>query len=253
MNTTVPRGCLRQMDIRTMELLFIGAVIFVSSFLQGMFGFAFVLTGMPLLLLFLNIKFVAPLIALFLPLITGILIFQFRTGFIYRKIVPLIAGSLFGVPLGIYILDEFSDKLMKSILGLIIITYSIYSLLIKKVTWKLPDWTAYLFGLAAGILGGVYNTTGPPAVLYVSNRDWSKMEIIASLNFFIFTTSILVLLFHLISGNITSEIAVTFLKLTPVMILGMLTGIYSTRKLSEIRYRKALYVLLIVMGVMLIL
>jgi len=234
-----------------MEIIYIGGVIFIASLLQGMFGFAFVLIGMPLLLLFLNIKFVAPLIALFLPLISGILTFRFRVRFDFRKIVPLIIGAVFGIPIGIFLLNEFSDGLMKSILGVFLIIYALYSLFIMRIPYRMPAWTAYVLGVLAGTLGGAYNTTGPPAVLYISNREWPKMEVIASLNLFIFSTSILVLLFHLVSGNITSSIAMTFLKLIPVMITGMLCGIYGIRRLSEERYKKALFVVLIVMGIML--
>ncbi len=235
-----------------METLTIGVVIFLSSFLQGMFGFAFVLFSMPLLLLFLSIKFVAPLIALFLPSVTGLLVVKFRLKFNYKEVTPLIIGTLIGIPLGIYLLNEFSDRMMKSILGIFLIFYSLYSLKIKRVPWKLPSWSAYLFGLLSGILGGAYNTTGPPAAMYIANREWSKLDVVSSMNFFIFTTSIMVLLFHLVSGNITTDIFMTFLLLIPAMILGMIAGIYGNRKLSDERYRKGLFILLIIMGIMLI-
>ncbi|HHN63957.1 MAG TPA: sulfite exporter TauE/SafE family protein [Nitrospirae bacterium] len=235
-----------------METLIIGVVIFLSSFLQGMFGFAFVLFSMPLLLLFLSIKFVAPLIALFLPSVTGLLVVKFRLRFSYREVAPLIIGTLIGIPIGIYLLNEFSDRMMKSILGIFLVSYALYSLKVKGVSWRLPSWTAYLFGLLSGILGGAYNTTGPPAAMYIANREWPKLDVVSSMNFFIFTTSIMVLLFHLISGNITAEIFMRFLTLIPVMVLGMLAGIYGNRKLSDERYRKGLFILLIIMGIMLI-
>ncbi len=78
--------------------------------LQGVFGFAFVLLGMPLLSLFLDMKFVAPLIALFLPLLSGSLALRYRVSFQYRRLLPLVIGTAVGIPLGIYVLFEFSDR-----------------------------------------------------------------------------------------------------------------------------------------------
>ena len=235
------------------ETAFIGLIIFVSSVLQGVFGFAFVLVGMPLLSFFLDIKFVAPLIALFLPLITGILTFRSRASFDYRKLLPLVVGAAVGIPLGIYFLIEFSDKLIKTTLGVFLVVYSSYSLLTRRVPFRLPAWSAYVMGFLAGALGGVFNTTGPPAVLYVSSQEWSKTNIVASLNFFIFITSIMVLMVHLFSGNITREIFTTFLVFIPAMLAGMFLGIRGHRGFSEDKYRKCLFALLIVMGVIFLL
>lgn len=232
----------------SMELLLTGIIIFVSSVLQGMFGFAFVLVGMPLLSLFLSIKFVAPLIALFLPLITGLLTFRLRNDFDYRKILPLITGAAFGIPLGVFFLLEFSDKVIKTTLGVFLIVYSTYSLLTRRTPFKMPVWSAYVLGFLGGTLGGVFNTTGPPAVLYVSSQDWEKIKILASLNFFIFASSIMVFLVHLLSGNFTGEIIKTFLILIPVMVAGMIFGVRGNRKFNEDKYKKSLFVVLIIIG-----
>ena len=53
------------------------------------------------------------------------------------------------------------------------------------------------------------------------------------------------------NGNITMGIAVTFLELIPVMIIGMLLGTRIFRKMSEDIYRNGLFILLMMMGVML--
>ncbi len=235
-----------------MEMLIAGLVVFVASVLQGMFGFAFVLIGMPLLSLFMSIKFVAPLIALFLPLITGLLTFRFRSHFEYRKMLPLIAGTALGIPLGVFFLMEFSDKAVKTTLGVFLIIYASYSLLTKRAPFRFPPWSAYILGFVGGTLGGVFNTTGPTAVLYISSQDWAKINIVASLNFFIFIASVMVFLVHLISGNFTGEIFTSFIVLIPAMLAGMLVGVRGNRRFSEEKYRKSLFAVLMVMGVLLV-
>lgn len=235
-----------------MEVFLAGAIIFLASALQRVFGFAFVLVAMPLLSLFLEIRTVAPLIALFLPLITGILAFRMRMSFDPRNVFPLVVGAAAGIPLGIFFLVTYSDRLIKDVLGAVIVAYSAHSLLSTRLPWKMPAWTSYGFGFLAGSLGGAFNTSGPPAVFYVSSQKWPKMETVASLNFFIFTTSVMVLLFHLASGNVTAAVALTFLKLLPPMAVGMAVGSHLFGRLDEKRHRKGLFALLFVMGVMLV-
>ncbi|MCL5061719.1 MAG: sulfite exporter TauE/SafE family protein [Nitrospirae bacterium] len=167
-----------------MEKFLIGVVIFLTSVIQGIFGFAFVLVGMPLLSFFLNIKVAAPLLALFTVLITGIMTFRLKKKFDFKRVMPLFIGAVLGIPVGIFFLLKFSDNLIKSTLGVVLIVYSAYSLLIKRILCKLPRWTGYIFGFFAGALGGAFNTTGPPVVFYMSTQEWSKIEIVGSLNFF---------------------------------------------------------------------
>jgi uncharacterized membrane protein YfcA len=235
-----------------MEVFLAGAIIFVASALQRVFGFAFVLVAMPLLSLFLEIRTVAPLIALFLPLITGILAFRMRMSFDRRTVFPLVVGAAAGIPLGIFFLVTYSDRLIKDVLGAVIVVYSAYSLLARRLPWKMPAWTSYGFGFLAGSMGGAFNTSGPPAVFYVSSQQWPKIKTVASLNFFIFATSVLVLFFHLASGNVTVDITLTFMKLLPPMAVGMAVGSHLFGRLDEERYRKGLFALLLAMGVMLL-
>ncbi len=166
--------------------------------------------------------------------------------------MPLIIGAVLGIPIGIFFLLASDESLIKFTLGIVLIGYSAYCMLLKMVTWRLPGWTGYIFGFLAGSLGGAFNITGPPVVFYLSTQNRSKINTFGSLNFFFFVTSILVVLFHVAIGNITKDITVTFLEFTPAMIIGMLSGRYLFKRLSEDRYRRGLYVLLMAMGTILI-
>ncbi|MBZ0154981.1 MAG: sulfite exporter TauE/SafE family protein [Alphaproteobacteria bacterium] len=237
----------------TIDTIWIAAVIFLASLLQGVFGFAFMLIALPLLSFLLSMKVAVPLLSFFLALLSGILAFQLRDKFDYRGVVPLLLGGIAGIPAGIFFLLKFNDTLIKAILGIVLILYSAYSLFLKRVPFRFPGWAGYLFGFFAGALGGAFNITGPPVVFYLSAREGSKIDIIGSLNFFFCVTSILVLALHTAVGNITYEITMTFLELIPVMLAGMLAGGHILKKMNEDIYRKGLFLLLFVMGVMLLL
>lgn len=231
-----------------MELIFTGTVIFIGSLLQGVFGFAFVLFAMPILSLYLPIKTVAPLLALFLPFLTGILALNLRSSFFLANSVPLLVGAIFGAPLGIYLLGSFDDGLIKLALGLFLVIYSIYSLYTSKAMMRFPFWSSGIFGAFGGLLGGVFNTSAPPVALYVASQVWPSQQKRAILNVFVFTTSIVVLCFHTISQNITSDTVVTFGYLAPVMLAGMVTGRWLSKIVNEEKYSKGLYIFLLIIG-----
>lgn len=236
----------------SMENVLIIIAIFLSSVLQGMFGFAFMLLALPMTSFFLNIKVAVPLLSLVLALIAGIMSFRFRSGLEYKGTMPLIIGAVAGIPVGILFLLKFSEGMIKSTLGIILIAYSLYALLAKRISFHIPNWTGYIFGFFAGALGGAFNITGPPILLYISAQEWSKTNTVGSLNFFFFVTSLMVVIFHFVVGNITYNLSFTFLKLVPFVIAGMLLGSHFFRKINDENYRKGLFVLLIIMGAMLL-
>jgi uncharacterized membrane protein YfcA len=234
------------------EEILIGAVILLASILQGVFGFAFMLIALPLLSFFVSMKVAVPLLSFFLALLSGILAFRFREEFDFKNIRSPLIGAIVGIPLGVFFLIAFNDRLIKTVLGILLLVYSTHSLFNRSVFFRFPSWTGYIAGFFAGALGGAFNITGPPIVFYISTQQWNKSSSVGALNFFFCITSILVLFFHLVIGNITKEIAVAFLKLIPVMIAGMLMGVHIFKKVNEENYRKGLFVLLIIMGVMLL-
>jgi len=235
-----------------MEKLLIGAVVFLASISQGMFGFAFMLIALPLLSFFsLSPKVTVPLLSLFLALLSGILTVRLRARFDYKNTMPLLVGAVMGIPVGVFFLLASSDKIIKATLGIVLIVYSSYSLFFKRPPFRLPGWTGYLFGFFAGALGGAYNMTGPPVIFFISTQEWPKSTIVGSLNFFFTVTTMLVLVFHLLAGNISWAITVTFLELAPVAVIGMLLGMWIFRKMDEENYRNGIFVLLTIMGIML--
>lgn len=234
-----------------METLLIGVVIFLSSLLQGMFGFAFVMIALPLLSFFLSMKAAVALSSLFLALIGGILAFQMKGEFFFKEIIPLILGTALGIPVGVFFLMTCDEIVVKFVLGIVLISFSSYSLLQKAAPWKLPPWTGYLFGFCAGSLGGAFNITGPPVVLFLTSQHRSKITIFASLNFFFFITSLMVVFFHLAVGNITKDVGLMFAEFMPAMVIGLLSGKYLFSRISEDKYKKGQYLLLMAMGIML--
>ena len=66
-------------------------------------------------------------------------------------------------------------------LGLVLVAFGLYNIIRPKLPTPGSEKLSYVFGFVAGILGGAYNTNGPPAVIYGALRDWSPESYRATL------------------------------------------------------------------------
>jgi len=80
-------------------------VVFFAGFIHGFSGFGSILLSLPLLAIFLDIKAVIPLVALYGLAITVLLLLQLWRHLAVTRLYPLLAGALPGVPIGVFFLN----------------------------------------------------------------------------------------------------------------------------------------------------
>ena len=108
-------------------------------------------------------------------------------------------------------------------------------------------------GLAAGMLGGAYNTGGPPVVIYGTSLGWDSEQFKANLQALFMINSVLVIGAHVAAGHVTALVFENLLVALPVTVLGTLVGFWLSRRINEAAFRKAVLLLLIAVGVRLLL
>jgi uncharacterized membrane protein YfcA len=149
-----------------LTLLSVTAVLFISTFIRSAIGFGDALLAMPLLALIISLKMATPLVALMsMAISTGIILTDWDKVDLHSA-WRLIVASLVGIPFGLILLNLAPEALVKAILGLLLVLYGLYNLLTPGLPLLRNENLAYPFGFVAGILGGAYNTNGPPIVIY---------------------------------------------------------------------------------------
>ncbi len=233
-----------------LEIILLTAVIFVASVVQGLSGFGSALVSMPLLTLFLGVKTVAPMVALYCLVITVIIFIQLREHFSVRYFLPLIVGAVFGVPVGIYFLKHFDERIVKYLMGIILIGYSLYSLFWQRIRYTVGSKWGYLFGFISGCLGGAFNTTGPPVVIYTTLKPWNKHEIKVTMQSYFVVCNILIVTMHVINGLTTVMVLKYFLWCMPPMAVGLWVGTHFYNRINQEMFHRIIYVLLFLLGIL---
>ncbi|MGE5429776.1 MAG: sulfite exporter TauE/SafE family protein [Syntrophomonadaceae bacterium] len=226
-------------------------IILIGAVTQGLTGFGFALISVPLLSLILDVKTAIPLGALCGLVINILLFLKFKNYIIFKEIRSLMAGALLGIPAGAFFLREAAPGIVKIVLAIVVLLFALFSLSGKLKTRGINANWGYFYGIMAGILGGAFNTNGPPALIYFYLKGWEKNKMKASLVGFFTFTSVIIVSSHAIAGLITKDILVQFLYLIPVIAVGITLGNYLFSRISARIYNKVIIYSLIVISLLL--
>lgn len=236
-----------------MQSLAIFMILSLAVFTQSLTGFGSALVAMALLPAILGLRVAVPLVALVALSLELLLLIRYHRSVQFSVAWPLALGALGGIPLGILILRNLDERVVLAVLGLVIAAYSIYSLFefipprMSHAAWP------YAFGFLAGLLGGAYNVSGPPVVVYGTCARWDAQQFKGNLQGFFIFSSLVVVFSHAISGNFTGDVWRVYTLALGAIGFGVVTGTTLDRYLNPSVFRRGVLLLLLVMGVKLIL
>lgn len=233
------------------SLLLFG-IIFLAALLQTTSGFGFALLAMPLVALVLGVKAAAPLVALVGFTLYAVNLIRYRRSVERGVLLPLAVAAALGVPFGVWALGNLDEHVVKSLLGVILIAYALYSLWRPHTAPLRSELWAYPAGFLAGVLGGAFNTPGPPVIIYGNLRQWPRDLFRSTLQALFLFSSSLVIVSHIAAGNLTTATIPTYLLLVPALLLGVWAGSTIDRRISNERFRGLVLVLIFATGVLLL-
>lgn len=234
------------------EIILIGLIIFLAAFNQGLTGFGFALTSIPLLSMVVGIKEAIPLAALCGFVVNIYLTIQLKSHIDFSDIKFLILGSVMGIPLGVFFLAEADENLILKILAVIILLFVVINATPFIKPFNIKNGWGIVFGFFSGVLGGAFNTNGPPILIYLYLKDWDKFKQKASITAFFIVASTLIVTSHAISGFTTTEVITHAGLALPFLIAGLLLGSFTFPKISSKLYRKLILLFLTTMSLVLL-
>jgi uncharacterized membrane protein YfcA len=232
---------------------FVTPILFLASFVSGTVGFGFALVAVPLLSLLSTPTFAVPFALLSGYIINLVLLVKFKEHIQVEKLFPLLAGALPGIPLGVYLLRHLEGNSVKTMVGGILILFSLWNLLGRREEGhEISRSWAYVTGFSSGLLAGATAMSGPPLLIYLSLSRWEKNITRATLQSFFLVTDACSIIGLAMAGVITSEMVGSMVLYLPAVMVGGATGYLLFKKLNLSLFYKIVLYLLLAMGMVLI-
>jgi uncharacterized membrane protein YfcA len=239
------------MEFSTTTILVL-VILFLSTFIRSALGFGDALIAMPLLAIVVGLQVATPLTAMGATTIAIIILIKAWKKVDIKAAWRLVITTWIGIPIGIFFLKAAPELLVKSLLGIIITGFGLYNLIVPNLPRLLNENWAYLTGLIAGILGGAYNTNGPPVVIYGMLRRWDSDKFRATLQGYFLPTGAAILISHGIAGMWTPQVIHLYLYSIPVIVGAVLIGGKVNQLIPQGKFDKIIYGFLVVIGILLI-
>ena len=243
------------MEFSFEALIFIAVVFLFAAFIHGSIGFGFPMVATPLLALSTNIQ-----TAIVLTLIPTLLVNLFSIiseGNILvaaRRHFLLALFAMLGSALGTQILLTVNSDIFKGLLGVVIIIYLFSEKIKLKYSWirEQPKFSKCIFGLSAGILGGLTNVMAPVLIIFSLQSKYSKSDTVQASNLCFLLGKIIQLFLFFINGKFSLNefsISSAMIIITSFALYG---GIAVRNKINGKTYKKILRLLLFLLAIILL-
>jgi len=237
-----------QIDPTTLSIL---GIVFVSSFIRSAFGFGDALVSMPVLVMLIGLKTATPLVALISSTIAAAILIRCWRSIEVKSAWRLVISSLVGIPIGLYFLKGSYEIPLRLILAVVLIGFSLFLLLKPKLFTVRGKKSALIFGFIGGILGGAYNTNGPPVIIYGALRRWEPEVFRSTLQGYFFPTGLMVLVGHGLTGLWTKTVFHHYLLVFPILILNIILGHLFYERIPKEKFNTLVHFLLLAAGLLL--
>src|SRR5437868_974112 len=174
--------------METVALL--GLIVMLAYTVFGLTGFGSSITAMPLLVQVIPLRMAVPLMLVF-DLCSGLLLGLKNRRVVDRKeLLRLIPFMLVGMALGVIVLVKAPERVLLLVLGVFILGYSAWSLLLRREPKRLSvGWSAPL-GMVGGVFTALFGTGGPIYTIYLARRLDDKAVLRATISSLTFVTGI---------------------------------------------------------------
>ena len=241
------------LGLNIFTLLFLSGT-FLAALVAGLGGFAFGIVAAGVWLYILSPLQTASLIMGLGLVVQGYSVWKLRDALSWSRLAPLLIGTVFGVPLGVFALSHADPHYLRLGIGVVLVLFSLYGLLrpaIKPV--KAASLPADLgVGFLNGVLGGATGLAGIMVVIWSQLRGWAKDQQRAVFQPVGVATFAMSAAWLGGQGSISREVIRLFVVALPVVLVGTWLGLKFYGRLDEAQFRKLVLILLLASGAVLL-
>lgn len=237
-------------------ILVVGA--FVGAVVSGSSGFAFGVVSSAVWLHVLPPQRAVPLIVASSMMLNMAFTLHMRRDISVQRIFPMLLGSTVGVPLGVAVLQTANAGALRTVIGTLLISYSLFLLFASNLpalalSGRRSAMADGSVGLLSGLLGGATSLNGVLTAMWVRLRGWSKLEQRAMTQPFVLFTHALTLICLGGVGSLGIRTGLDLLYCLPALAIGGWIGLRVFHHVSDRGFHRIVLWLLLGAGVSLLL
>jgi uncharacterized protein len=227
-------------------------ILFVASFVMGLTGFGIALVAMAFLPYLMSPASAIVLLTIYALVFSLVVVVQLRRDLTPRALVDLGLGTIAGTAPGVWLLASLSATVLTRVIGAVLV-----AVVVLEARRALPErlhgrrW-ALATGFLAGLVGAAVGTPGPPVIVYATTQGWSPRTMKANImGFFVLNQSV-ILLGYWWAGLLTRPVLLLTASLAVPAGAGVLTGMALFRRVDPVRFRRIVFALLLLSGLVLL-
>jgi hypothetical protein len=236
------------MEVGMLALSYLAMLL--AAFTMSLTGFGFALIAAPLLLFLLESKTVVVINIILGAILCLLILWQSRHHVNVRRVALLGVGSIFGIPVGAYILSHVAAPTLKLLIVTLVVVFAIPLALGHSHRFKKEGTGSVISGFISGTLVSSTSLAGPPVVLFLLNQGWEKELFRANLAAYFLFCDLMALAALGFSGVLTSELLVTASTFIPVVLLGFYLGIKVLPRVDTVLFRRIAIFIVLVAGLL---
>lgn len=153
-----------------------------------------------------------------------------------KKIMQLMPSALIGILTGVYIGDKISDIHFQMLLGIIIVSGALMTLI--KIDVQRNKYLSIGVGFLGGFITMVGNAAGPIMSIYFLSMGFEKNKFIGTAAWFFLFVNLIKVPFHFVFWRtINFDVFMFDIILFPLILIGALIGVWVVEKIPEKPYK----------------
>lgn len=239
------------------NILYIILLATGASFVQRTVGFGFgifIMTALPFLMpSYGEAVTLSGLLSLTSATVVMVKYIRYVT---WKRLLPIFGAFVVMSTLAIFFLDRIEGRMMRMILGIMLILISLYFTFFKEKLQKLirptKGWQLGT-GAASGVMGGLFAMHGPPVVLYLISSEPDKDHYMGMIQTYAVITNISMLAVRAFNGYVTQVVGMTYLYALAGLVAGVLLGNWAFKHIPNRLFTYVVYVYIGISGLIIFL
>lgn len=232
------------------KALFLGAFFFAYA-VQAITGFAGNIFAMPVGTSLLGLHPTVAILNAMGFFACGLLTVLNRKSINWRELGKIVSVMVVFMVVGIWLDTVVPLDALLRIYGAVVIFVALRNLLIPRQKF-MPEWALWIVLVLAGLIQGMFVSGGAFLVIYASQklRNRQQFRITLSATWAILNFVYALLAFH--QGNFTGDVVQIIVMCMPLAVLATFLGNRLQKKISQEKFLKLTYILLLFIGVTLL-